>query len=1093
MKRFFFLCAFTLLQSVLLSQTIISSYDFPRFTPYDYFWGITEVNDTFWIGTDYSTTSGIYTYNRIYKVTKTGIILDSVSVPFKSHHGAVWDGANFWVAEGYRAQGSRIYKMTRQGVLIDSFYVAQVIGGIPVGIGDVTLDGNKLWFTVFSPDFVSYPNSYAYAFDVNTKQLVDTLPLYGRQPLGIAVKGDTMFYVNENQYTNETERIWAINKHTGDSLFSFPAPDPDCTCNPKGLHWDGSHLWLVAERIGTTSWIYKTIYKYAITGTGNPVISTSANSLTFGNTIIGTGTERNININNIGTAPLILSGVEFTSPYFSFSQQQFPDTINPGNSKQYTVTFTPQESGDISAVLRILSNDGGTPSKSIALNGRGVYSGSYINVSETIYNFGPRRINSSNGWKFLVENKGSQPLIITSAILSSPAFRFDTLLGAAPIVVDTQKTRELRVWFYPVGNSVYSDTLILNSNAVNNPQIKIPIGGAGNPSALILGAKVWETNVPDNPTAYTQDYKPMSMKVIPDVNGDGKNDIILATRNYLTMCLNGNSSIYGDIIWSFNSGSNNNNTGAVMFEDALQIRSDVDGDGVKDVVLGCGGGNEFVYTISGRTGRVIWAYGDSINYENGDINGLRADKDFNNDGIPDVLVSASGSSTGGRHAAICLNGLNGQEIFNRPQNGMFTFDITSLPNGGAICVDQNNGGPYFIRGFNMAGNEAWSASVPDVIWNMKPIQDINNDGTPDFAAFCGGLSPRMLGISAADGSIIWQQTYPNFATFSTVRLISDLNNNGYGDLIFSGKEGVFRLDSKTGATIWQNTLDQTYVFSTDEIGDLNSDGIPEITAGTRNSVYYILNGANGSILKQETLGAFNDNAVEKNIGIASVDGNYSTEYIVGTRDGRIICYSGGLAGPVPVELTSFIAAEDDGKVKLTWSTANELNNDKFIITKDGENFAVVKGKGTTSDKTLYTFYDKLPGYDATVIYRLFQQDFDGAVKFLSETEFFYSGSKYQFSLEQNYPNPFSTSTIIRYQIPGERKQEAGNRNQESGIRIRIELYDALGRKVKTLLDNFAQPGAYELEVNGEFLGSGIYFCKLECGEYTAVKKMLLVR
>ncbi|NUN09420.1 MAG: choice-of-anchor D domain-containing protein [Ignavibacteriaceae bacterium] len=1086
MKRLFLLIVLAPVCFSIYSQTLISSYSFPRFTPYDYFWGITEVNDTFWIGTDYSTTSGIYTYNRLYKVTKAGTILDSVSIPFKSHHGAVWDGENFWTAEGYRAQGSRIYKMTRQGVLIDSFYVSQVIGGIPVGIGDVTLDGNILWFTVFSPDFVNYPNSYAYAFDVNTKQLVDTLPLYGRQPLGIAIKGDTMFYVNENQYSNETERIWAVNKHTGDSLFTFPAPDPDGTCNPKGLHWDGGHLWLVAERIGTSSWIYKTIYKYAITGSGSPVITTSTNTLYFGNTIIGTSSNQSITINNIGTAALILSGTEFTSSYFTFSQQQFPDTIAPGNSKQFSVNFNPQQFGEINAVLKIFSNDGGTPVKSIALNGRGIYNGSYIHTSNSVYNFGPRRVNSSNGWIFSVENKGSLPLEITSAMLSNPAFRFDTLLGTTPIVIDTQKTRNLRVWFYPQTNSQYQDTLVLISNAVNNPQLKIPVSGSGDITPPDLGAKVWESIVPDNPTAYTQDYKPMSMKIIPDVNSDGRDDIILATRNYLTLCLNGNSSVTGDIIWSFNTGYNNNNTGAVMFEDALQIRTDIDGDGVRDVVLGCGGGNEFVYTISGRTGRLIWAYGDSVNYENGDINGLRADKDYNNDGIVDVLVSASGSSAGGRHAAICLNGLTGQEIFNKPQTGMFTFDITTLPNGGAICADLSNGGPYYIRGFNMAGNELWATPVADVIWNMKPIQDINGDGTPDFTAFCGGVNPRMIGLSSATGSILWQTTYPNYATFSTVRVISDLNKDGFNDIIFSGKEGVFRLDSKTGGTVWQNTLDQTYVFSTDEIGDLNSDGVPEITAGTRNSVYYILNGANGSILKQETLGAFNDYSVEKIIGLSSVDGNYSTEYVVGTRDGRIICYSGGPAGPVPVELASFTATEESGKIKLTWITTSELNNKEFLIERNGRRIAAIKGNGTSTEKNTYTYYDEVKTASENLVYRLYQTDYDGSPKLIGETEYQFTEQEFTAGLDQNYPNPVNSYATIKYRVPG-RKTEG------KASRVILTLYDPLGKKVKTIFNKEQLPGQYEFIFNGTDLPSGIYFYELTVGELHFTKKLTIIK
>ncbi len=1088
MNRLFLLFVLAPAFFAIYPQTLVSSYNFPRFTPYDYFWGITEVNDTFWIGTDYSTTSGVYTYNKIYKVTKTGAILDSLSVPFKSHHGLAWDGMNFWIAEGYRALGSRIYKMNTQGVLIDSFFTAQVIGGIPIGIGDVWLDGNKLWFTVFSPDFTSYPNSYAYAFDINTKLLVDTLPLYGRQPLGIAMKGDTVFYVNENQYTTETERIWAINKNTGDTLFTFPAPDPDGTCNPKGLHWDGHHLWLVAERIGTSSWIYKTIYKYEITGQGSPVITTSSNFIDFGNTLINSTAAQNISITNPGSAPLIISGIEFSSPEFKFSQLRFPDTIAVNNSKQYSVTFTPVQYGDVNSTLKIFSNDGGTPVKNITLHGKGVYSGSYITTPGQIYSFGPRRYGSLNGWVFTIENRGNEPLVISSVNLSNPAFKYDSLSGAFPVVVDTQKSRALRVWFQPGISPNYNDTLRLFSNAINTSELKIALHGISDFTASQLGKKMWEVHVPDNPFAYIQEYKPMSLKKIPDVNGDGIDDIILASRNYLTMCLNGNSSVQGDILWSFNTGYNNNNTGAVMFEDALQIRSDVDGDGVRDVVLGCGGGNEMVYTVSGKTGRLIWAYGDSVNYEDGDINGMRADMDFNNDGSPDVLISASGSSQGGRHAAICLNGVNGQEIFNKPQNGMFTFDITTLSGGGAICVDQNNGGPYFIRGFNKAGNEIWATPVADVIWNMKPVPDINSDGIQDFAAFCGGLNPRMIGLSGATGSILWQQTYPNYATFGTVSIIGDNNGNGYKDLIFSGKEGVFRLDTKDGSYVWQNQLDYSYVFGAQEIGDLNSDGRNEIIAGTKNSNFYILNGADGNIIRQEALGTPNDEAVERTIGIGSIDGNYSTEYILGTRDGRVICYSGGLAGPVPVELTSFSATEINNKVKIEWATASELNNRIYLLERNGNRIAEINGKGTTTAKSIYIFYDEIELTGRPVRYSLFQTDLDGTINKIAETELARDFTNYKFSLQQNYPNPVNLSAIIRFEIPG------GGAEGNSHLQIiHLNVFDILGNNISAIINEPKPPGAYEIEFKTDKLSSGMYFIELQCGDNRAVKKMTVIK
>jgi hypothetical protein len=1075
----------------LFSQTLVASYPLPNYNWYNYVWDLTQVGNDFRVASDY--VSGSSDYARIYRVTKTGVILDSMVSPLRSNHGIDWDGTYFWLAEGYRGTGCRIYKATAAGVIVDSFQAPTTAGGITVGIGDIAVEGNKVWYSVFSPDFATYPNGYAFAFDMTTKQLVDTIPLRGRQVIGIAFKGDTLFYANDNQYTGETERIYAYSRITRDTIFSFPAPDPDGTCNPRGLYWDGQFLWLVAERIGGSAYVYRTLYKYAITGQGSPVIAASPAAINYGNVVIGDTLGNNVTVTNTGTANLAITAFEFSSSSFKLASTFRGDTLAPNQSKTYRVLFSPTAYDTVTAIMEIVSNDGGTPRKKISLAGKGVYQGPRMYVSETSYNYGTRRVHSKNGWNFSIKNTGTLPLLIYSIAPHASVFSLDSAEVHFPVVVDSQQTANFRIWFHPRAAGNYNDTAFINTNLLPIVPFKLITSGSASVQTLPLGAAIWQSHIPDNPFAYLNDYKPMSMKEIADVNGDGVNDVIIAARNYLTLCFNGNSSQSGDILWKFNTGYNNNNTGAVMFEDALQIRDDVNGDGVQDVVLGCGGGNEFVYTISGRTGKTIWAYGDSINYDLGDINGLRADKDFNNDGINDVLVSASGSGSGGRHAIICLDGLTGAEIFNKTQAVGFTFDVTSTQNGGAICVDLGNGGPYKIHGVNNSGNVVWMANTADVIWSMKQIPDINNDGMKDIAAFCGGLNVKMYGISGSSGAFLWETPYPNFATFSTVRVISDRNNNGYPDLIFSGKEGVFRIDSKTGAPVWTNTLDNSYVFGTDELNDLNNDGFRDIAAGTKNSNLYILSGDAGAVLWQMNMGAATDDAVERVIRLKDIDGNYSDEFVAGTRDGRIICFSGGLNAAVPVELTAFTAARDGNCISLNWETATEENNKCFEVqrrvTTDGAGWttiATVAGNGTTTEKHTYSFTDRSAPSSGDIAYRLKQVDYDGTAEYSREIILAADNAPIAFALYQNFPNPFNPVTSIRYQVPG------GKPANEQSL-VTLKVYDITGREAATLVNEAQAPGEYEVKFDVSRLSSGVYFYTLRAGGFLATKKLVLMR
>lgn len=88
----------------------------------------------------------------------------------------------------------------------------------------------------------------------------------------------------------------------------------------------------------------------------------------------------------------------------------------------------------------------------------------------------------------------------------------------------------------------------------------------------------------------------------------------------------------------------------------------------------------------------------------------------------------------------------------------------------------------------------------------------------------------------------------------------------------------------------------------------------------------------------------------------------------------------------------------------------------------------------------------------------------------------------KYLLMQNYPNPFNPTTTINYQLP------------QDGF-VTLKVYDALGREVATLVDEYQKAGTYSIdyEVKSSELASGIYFYKLTSGSYSAVKKMVVLK
>ncbi|MBU0561491.1 MAG: T9SS type A sorting domain-containing protein [Bacteroidota bacterium] len=85
-----------------------------------------------------------------------------------------------------------------------------------------------------------------------------------------------------------------------------------------------------------------------------------------------------------------------------------------------------------------------------------------------------------------------------------------------------------------------------------------------------------------------------------------------------------------------------------------------------------------------------------------------------------------------------------------------------------------------------------------------------------------------------------------------------------------------------------------------------------------------------------------------------------------------------------------------------------------------------------------------------------------------------------YKLFQNYPNPFNPTTTIEYTIA-------------EPADVKITIYDLLGRKVNTFLNNNQNAGNYKIIYNAGNLPSGIYYYQIKCGDYTETKSMILLK
>jgi hypothetical protein len=93
-------------------------------------------------------------------------------------------------------------------------------------------------------------------------------------------------------------------------------------------------------------------------------------------------------------------------------------------------------------------------------------------------------------------------------------------------------------------------------------------------------------------------------------------------------------------------------------------------------------------------------------------------------------------------------------------------------------------------------------------------------------------------------------------------------------------------------------------------------------------------------------------------------------------------------------------------------------------------------------------------------------------------------------LQQNYPNPFNPTTTIKYSIPS---LETLHATSPQLISVQLNIYDVLGKKVATLVNKQQKAGNYKITFNAGNLSNGIYFYRLQSGNFTDTKKLMLVQ
>ena len=192
--------------------------------------------------------------------------------------------------------------------------------------------------------------------------------------------------------------------------------------------------------------------------------------------------------------------------------------------------------------------------------------------------------------------------------------------------------------------------------------------------------------------------------------------------------------------------------------------------------------------------------------------------------------------------------------------------------------------------------------------------------------------------------------------------------------------------------------------------------------------------------------------------------------------------SSGDCSTLPVTLSSISASPNDNSVLVRWTTSSEFNNVGFEVQRSTNGssgwsaIGFVNGAGNSTTTLHYSFIDAnlAPG---RYYYRLKQIDIDRRFAYSAIVSATLDG-KGTFTLEQNFPNPFNNETLVRFTLARRSK-------------VNLSLFDMNGKLVKVLVSESKDSGTHAITFNSGTLTSGLYYYKIQAGEFTAVKKMII--
>ncbi|UCE20328.1 MAG: choice-of-anchor D domain-containing protein [Gemmatimonadota bacterium] len=227
----------------------------------------------------------------------------------------------------------------------------------------------------------------------------------------------------------------------------------------------------------------------ALNGIGvKPDIYVSADSHDFGDVHLGSSGYWDLGIQNLGTAPLTVTGLFSSASSFTVSAPSFPQTVDPGEILSVTVVFTPASLGEITGNLTIISNDPEQETLVVQVRGTGsAPPAPRIHISENTHDFDLVNLGASTEWRVTVYNRGDLDLIVSSASSDNPDFQVISP-PVFPNSIDPLSHMHITIAFAPSGAGTRTGHITIGSNDPDRALVSLAVAGYGSAPEIELSS-----------------------------------------------------------------------------------------------------------------------------------------------------------------------------------------------------------------------------------------------------------------------------------------------------------------------------------------------------------------------------------------------------------------------------------------------------------------------------------------------------------------------------------------------------------------------------------------------------------------------------